>query len=517
MLLPTSPEFVALCRSQVAVAHGLGASLSIVYLAKGLMDGREAELVPIVAYPESAMDWAGTTPCQPSELPARLTRPLPPAQSASLNPATPLSNSAIAYPSPPRSASQPASSRPRRGKKTAAAQSQPWQQVSSDSVQPLPTANLINSAESINSEQQMVLPLVYEGTAMGLLVTSRDDRPWTTGERSQMEQLAHTLAIACVLDQRTQWLMQANEQRQLRDRQQHFLLDTLLHQFRNPLTALRTFGKLLTKRLVATDPNREVAVSIVRESDRLQELLKQIERATDSEPMPDQMEVQPLPMQLAPAAPEQPSPASTVPSTAVSSTVVAATANAIPALPANWLTGEPLAVESVDLGSVLQPLLLAASAIAQDRNLCLEATLSPQLPPVQINAAALREVLNNLLENALKYTPANGLIQVQTACGHPDSHPDSTIPLYLAVAISDTGPGIPPDDLPHLFEPYYRGAQSKTTIPGTGLGMAIAHQLLSSMGGMLHVFSPGKLAQPHAPGTTVVTWLPIAEAVDGGS
>ncbi len=507
MLLPTSPEFVALCRSQVALAQGLGASLSIVYLAKGLVDGREAELVPIVAYPESAIDWADTTPWMPSELPASSTRPLPPAQSNRLQPTADPASSAIAYPSAsvssPPSSTSPA--RTRRSKKGNGAEAQQWQQVRSPSVKSLPAANRLNPAESANSERQLVLPLVYEGTAMGLLVTSRDDRPWNSGEQSQMEQIARTLAIGCVLDQRTQWLMEANEQRQLRDRQQHFLLDTLLHQFRNPLTALRTFGKLLAKRLVATDPNQEVAVSIVRESDRLQELLKQIERATAAEPQPDQMDVPRLPMQLAPAVPNQPNPASTM----MPSTVVDATP--LPELPANWLTGDTLAVDVVDVASVLQPLLTAAHAIAQDRNLSLEATLSPQLPLVQVNTAALQEVLNNLLENALKYTPANGFIQVQTACGHPDGNPDNTAPLYLAVAISDTGPGIPTDDLPHLFEPYYRGAQSKTTIPGTGLGMAIAHQLLTQMGGSLQVFSPGKLAQPNAPGTTVVTWLPIAE------
>ena len=78
------------------------------------------------------------------------------------------------------------------------------------------------------------------------------------------------------------------------------------------------------------------------------------------------------------------------------------------------------------------------------------------------------------------------------------------------MAISDTGPGIPPEDLPHLFEPYYRGIQSQGNIPGTGLGMAIAHQLLSRMGGTLQVFSPGKLCCSTAPGTTVVTWLPTS-------
>ena len=61
---------------------------------------------------------------------------------------------------------------------------------------------------------------------------------------------------------------------QMIQEKQQDLLDSLLHQFRNPLTALRTFGKLLMKRLQPGDKNREVATSIVRESERLQELLQ---------------------------------------------------------------------------------------------------------------------------------------------------------------------------------------------------------------------------------------------------
>jgi signal transduction histidine kinase len=64
----------------------------------------------------------------------------------------------------------------------------------------------------------------------------------------------------------------------------------------------------------------------------------------------------------------------------------------------------------------------------------------------------------------------------------------------LAILISDTGPGIPLQDLEHLFERHYRGVQASTAIPGSGLGLAIAKDLIEQMQGEIEVFSPAQLA-----------------------
>jgi len=86
-------------------------------------------------------------------------------------------------------------------------------------------------------------------------------------------------------------------------------------------------------------------------------------------------------------------------------------------------------------------------------------------------------VFSNLIDNALKYTPS-GKIYIQA--GLEQSH-------LQGIAISDTGPGIPPEDLEHIFE-HYRGVQSSSEIPGTGLGLAIAN-LIEQMQGEIQVFS----------------------------
>jgi signal transduction histidine kinase len=134
------------------------------------------------------------------------------------------------------------------------------------------------------------------------------------------------------------------------------------------------------------------------------------------------------------------------------------------------------------------------------------------------NAKALREVLSNLIDNALKYTPAGGQIDIRV--GETRQTPQKE---RLGIAISDSGPGIPPQDLEHLFERHYRGVQASTAIPGTGLGLAIAKELVEQMQGEIEVFSPAqslwtKQNSESATerdrdnlerGTTFVVWLTI--------
>jgi len=141
------------------------------------------------------------------------------------------------------------------------------------------------------------------------------------------------------------------------------------------------------------------------------------------------------------------------------------------------------------------------------------------LPLISSSAKALREVLSNLLDNALKYTPAEGQVYLEVSTNWYSPLPRAHAG-WLGIAIWDTGPGIPPQDLAHLFERHYRGVQAQTDIPGTGLGLAIARGLVQQMQGEIQVFSPAQQCQmvhfvppppPTAgPGTAFVVWLPLA-------
>jgi signal transduction histidine kinase len=140
-----------------------------------------------------------------------------------------------------------------------------------------------NIFESLVQQHQIVLPLMYDQLVMGLLVTARKDRDWNNQELSQIEKIAKTLAIARLLDQRQEWYQQQLADQIEKQRIQRDRLDNILHQLKNPLTALRTFSKLLLKRLFPEDRNYSVAEGMLRESDRLQELLQQFDLEIDPE------------------------------------------------------------------------------------------------------------------------------------------------------------------------------------------------------------------------------------------
>jgi signal transduction histidine kinase len=479
MLLNASPEFVALCRAQVALTQGLGASLSVVYLTEDLSDISNTTLIPIAAYPEAAENW------ELSQVLALLSlrnrdygKRLLDGDTSSLA-ASPPSASLPALPS----ADEPSADIP------------------------------FTSDENELAQQQIVLPLIHEDMVMGLLVAARTDRAWTEREQSQIERIATTLSLACMLDQRSQWLDQDLRQQRLLRAQQHDVFDDLLHQFRNPLTALRTFGKLLVRRLLSEDPNRDVAKGIVQESDRLQELLKQFDRAIDLG------EADLLP--LLPSSQSEFWNTAPVNSPQIGPQDIQASgqSGAIPLLPSTrFLAGTDVNLEDHTVSEVLTPLLDSASAIAQERQINLQVALPSTLPSIKTDGKTLREVLSNLLDNALKYTPSEGTVYVWAIASSDiyQNHPEHNH--QLAIAISDTGPGIPANDLAHLFERHYRGIQANTNIPGTGLGLAIARDLLRQLHGEIHVYSPANTSGLPSPfpltlnaGTTVVVWLPEVE------
>ncbi|MBW4608966.1 MAG: GAF domain-containing protein [Hassallia sp. WJT32-NPBG1] len=443
MLMSASSEFVTLCQEQIALlTQGLGATLSVVYLTQELAEATtgEAKLIPIVVYPDTAVVRFIDDSAEATARKSFIVR------------------NAIALPKLKQKLLPPSAS-----------------QTPNEAQPPLQEEYVLNG-------NQIVLPLIHEGVMMGLLVTAREDRGWDEKERSEIQRIAQTLAIAIILDQRRAWLEHSLNQQQIIQEKQRDLLDNLLHQFRNPLTALRTFGKLLLKRLRSGDPNREVAASIVRESDRLQELLQQFDKVID--------------LTAADLAPFK------LPDKGV---FVEATVQNEPKS-ALLLPGSEEKEADCALVDILNPLLASAKAIAQERKLQLISEIPVNLPLVRANFKTLREVLSNVIDNALKYTFAGGKILIQA--GQEKPH-------FCGIAISDNGPGIPQQDLEHLGERHYRGVQAETEIPGSGLGLAIAKQLIEQMQGEIEVFSPAinsAIKSSDAPGTTFIIWLPIVES-----
>lgn len=114
--------------------------------------------------------------------------------------------------------------------------------------------------------------------------------------------------------------------------------------------------------------------------------------------------------------------------------------------------------------------------------------------------------MNNLIDNALKYTPARGKVEILTCRRSTDKQN------WLGIAIKDTGCGISPQDREHIFERHYRGVQAEGDILGSGLGLAIAKELVEQMNGEIELISPNNLAEDEAfVGTTFIIWLLVAE------
>ena len=155
------------------------------------------------------------------------------------------------------------------------------------------------------------------------------------------------------------------------------------------------------------------------------------------------------------------------------------------------------------MAEILEPLLLSQQAIAQERQIQLTATVPPDLPPVRANASALREVLSNLIDNALKYTPSGGTVSVKAGLSRI-----ADAKFWQGIAIEDTGYGIPESDGEHIFERHYRGVQAAGKIAGSGLGLAIVKDLVERMQGEIILISPNNLGGK-LPGTTFTVWLPL--------
>lgn len=120
----------------------------------------------------------------------------------------------------------------------------------------------------------------------------------------------------------------------------------------------------------------------------------------------------------------------------------------------------------------------AFAELAGQRNLELQQDISQNLPPLRISPHSLRTAVGNLLENALKYTPEGGRIEVRAESGSGG----------VRIDVSDTGPGIAPEHLPHLFERFYRADPSRKE-RGTGLGLALVKAAVESAGGNVGVSS----------------------------
>ncbi|HEY3056464.1 MAG TPA: HAMP domain-containing sensor histidine kinase [Thermoanaerobaculia bacterium] len=128
--------------------------------------------------------------------------------------------------------------------------------------------------------------------------------------------------------------------------------------------------------------------------------------------------------------------------------------------------------EATDLAILAHEVVRAFAAEAEAKEVTLRAETPADLPLIDVDPVRIREVLTNLVSNALRHTPPGGQVVI-------------AISEALEIRVENTGPGIPPEEVERMFDRFYKGAESR----GSGLGLTIARNLVEAHGGEIHATS----------------------------
>jgi signal transduction histidine kinase len=246
--------------------------------------------------------------------------------------------------------------------------------------------------------------------------------------RVEVGGLAETAALGAAFNEMAEQLERDASQRERLDQLKDEFVLTASHELRSPLTSVQGFAELLMLERESLTPRQIETVEVILDNSRhLVRLLNDLLDLARSDA--GRLVIRPQPTELA-----------------------------------------PLIEDSVRL--------MRAQTDASDQSLT--ATIDPDLPAVEVEADRIRQVLVNLLTNAHEYCPEGASIAVMAR----------EVGAEVEIAVSDNGPGIPPDQLEHIFQRFVRGEAGLTQrVGGTGLGLPISKSLVELHGGELAVDS----------------------------
>lgn len=142
----------------------------------------------------------------------------------------------------------------------------------------------------------------------------------------------------------------------------------------------------------------------------------------------------------------------------------------------------------VEVAGVIESAVATSASAFSEAGVEVARQIAPHLPPVMADVTSLAACLHNLISNALKYGKGSGWIGIRAQTGNGERGAE------VQISVEDKGPGIDPADLPHIFEPFYRGAGVVAAqIHGTGLGLSLVKEMIEAQGGKVTVKSaPGQ-------------------------
>ncbi len=137
-----------------------------------------------------------------------------------------------------------------------------------------------------------------------------------------------------------------------------------------------------------------------------------------------------------------------------------------------------------DINQIVNRAVTMLKPLADDKGIYIACTLATSLPKTAVDVDRMSQVFYNILVNAIRYSPDQGRIEVATVLTETENRQ------WTMVSVTDSGPGIAPEDMPYLFDHFYRGDKSRDRKSGgSGLGLAIVKQLVENHGGKVTVDS----------------------------
>ncbi|MFM8605828.1 MAG: sensor histidine kinase [Cyanobium sp.] len=282
----------------------------------------------------------------------------------------------------------------------------------------------------VPAEERRWLPLRHQQVLLGALQVEAAVAPWPEPLAQRLQAVALSLTEALALDLE---LRRLESRLAIQDEQ----LKLLVHQLRNPLTALRTFGQLLLRRLEPGSDNRSLVEGLLAEE-------RQLNRYVDA-----------------------------ISDLARPDALIAAAPGPQPLLLPPLFSGP----EGQPLAELLEPLLQRASATAALQGRSWQGPAA--LPAWRGDSGPVAEILANLLENAFRYSRGGAAVGLHAREGADG----------LELTVWDGGAPIAADERALIFERGVRGRSGQAR-PGTGLGLALARELAGSLGGKLELVVP---------------------------
>jgi PAS domain S-box-containing protein len=309
--------------------------------------------------------------------------------------------------------------------------------------------------DTLSANALLILPLLAGEQWLGAMTLAcAEPREFSDEDVAWAEQVAEATALAAAkaqayagleerVAQRTAELMAANRRLVRLSRTKDEFVSNVSHELRTPIASLKLYHHLLTARPDKRDVYLE---RLARETDRLEMIVENLLYLSRMDQEQFQLE---------------------------------------------WAR--------LDLGRLVEVLITDREPLAARQGLILEHYVEPNLPPVRGDEMAVGQAISVLLTNALSYTPEGGTVRVGVWL---DEQVDGR---WIAIGVSDNGPGIQEDERDRLFERFFRGQAGRDSgVPGTGLGLAIAREIVERHEGRI------ELEDTHPPegGTTFIIRLP---------